>query len=268
MSGDAPSALASIRTVGARCRDAALVPGVSDLIAVVLEREGGVPPSVLAARCRHPGSAHSGRPLLMGTHGSTVVLEHTRNEMVNGADTGIRTRDFDHGVVALCQLSHVRLFSNMRNAPHPMAQASRCKFLKSCPQCDHCGAMSRGTRRVGIRPAVARLRRAGGMKKARILCRDPGLECSSSEGSAPSRCPCPDASNPSCQATRRVGGHRMAAIEESARSRSHDPHVRMRTDPGRVASDWRWCSGGSWWALGSSGVGGLALPSLQHGNGM
>lgn len=75
---------------------------------VVLQRECGCPPSALAARCRCPDSAHPGHPLLMGAWLDRVP-EHTRHETsFSGADTGSRTRDLDHGVVALYLLSHVR----------------------------------------------------------------------------------------------------------------------------------------------------------------
>lgn len=86
-----------------------------DLIAVVFWRERDAMHHSARSRCTMrvlARSAHPGRPCAFRGTCSAVVPEHTRNEM-SGADTGVRTRGLDHGVVALCQLSYIRFLCEL-----------------------------------------------------------------------------------------------------------------------------------------------------------
>lgn len=86
-------------------------------------------PRLKRSRCTQAGVpvAHiPAVPALPGMHARPLC--RSTPAMRCGADTGHRTRGLDHGVVALCLLSYIRL--DGERAPHPVGQACSRQLVK------------------------------------------------------------------------------------------------------------------------------------------
>lgn len=171
----------------------------------------------------------SGPPRTLWGACVAVVPKHTRHEM-SGADTGVRTRGLDHGVVALCQLSYIRL-------------GARCRRQKAHRISRQLVKEQSGVHRTAVRPGGAQVGQAGrpaGNKKARILS-EPGprheFEC---EGVRLKRPPRPVAIGPRDRTT-----HWLAGLgRDPGRVPCQTPHPWPRT-PAQAGPAWAACNG--WW---------------------